>query len=237
MPLRALKRRLVATAARRYRRAGPFAYHFARGKLQGDPVFAALLARRLVPDGARILDLGCGQGLLAAWLAAAAERHGAGDWHEGWPAPPTGWSFRGIELSPRAVARATAALGALAPVEVGDIRLVAYAAADAVVLLDVLHYLDEPSQRAVLARALAALSPAGVLLIRVGDADGGLRFRFSNWVDRAVLFARGQGFAPLHCRRLGDWIDVLERLGCRTDAVPMSGATPFANVLLVARPR
>ncbi len=237
MHLRALKRRLVATAARRYRSAGPFAYHFARGKLGGDPVFAALLARRLVPDGARILDLGCGQGLLAAWLAAAVERHRAGEWYEGWPAPPTGWSFRGIDLSRRAVARATAALGAGACVEVGDIRAVAYAPSDAVVLLDVLHYLDEPGQRAVLGRALAALAPAGVLLIRIGDGDGGLRFRVSNWVDRVVLLARGRGFAPLHCRRLRDWIGVLERLGCRTDAVPMSGATPFANVLLVARPQ
>ena len=40
----ALKANLVATAAARYRAVGRFAYHFARGKLHRDPVFAALLA-------------------------------------------------------------------------------------------------------------------------------------------------------------------------------------------------
>jgi hypothetical protein len=104
----ALRRCLVDAAAGRYRAAGRFAYHFARGRLSGDPVFGTLLTQGLVPGGARILDLGCGQGLLASWLAAAVECHGAGDWHAGWP-PPATWSFRGIELVPRDVARAAGA--------------------------------------------------------------------------------------------------------------------------------
>src|SRR5262249_53534098 len=60
-------RALVAAAALRYRAAGRFAYYFARGKLAGDPAFRAVLERGLVADGA-VLDIGCGQGLLAAWL-------------------------------------------------------------------------------------------------------------------------------------------------------------------------
>ena len=42
----------------------------AGGKLRGDPVYAALLAQGLLAGRARVLDLGCGQGLLAAWLLA-----------------------------------------------------------------------------------------------------------------------------------------------------------------------
>lgn len=58
---------------------GRFAYHFARGKLGGDPVFLALLERGLLSDRARILDLGCGQGLLAAWLLAARRQFESGE--------------------------------------------------------------------------------------------------------------------------------------------------------------
>lgn len=233
----ALKRRLVDAAAPRYRPAGRFAYHFARGKLGGDPVFGALLAHGLVPDRARILDLGCGQALLASWLAAAEECYRAGEWYAGWPAPPAAWSFRGIELTSRDVARARQALGAVADVEAGDIRTAEFGAADVVVILDVLHYMDAASQEAVLGRVRAALSPAGVLVLRIGDASGGLPFRISNWVDRTVPFLRGRGWVRLHCRSLPQWIGLLERLGFRTDAIPMSANTPSANVLLVARPR
>ena len=35
---------LHRTASERYRRCGPFSWHFARGKLGHDPVFRALLA-------------------------------------------------------------------------------------------------------------------------------------------------------------------------------------------------
>jgi SAM-dependent methyltransferase len=237
MEPRALRQRLVDAAAERYRPAGRFAYHFARGKLAGDPVFGALLAQSLVPDRARILDLGCGQGLLASWLVAAEEFHRAGDWYAGWPPPPAAWSFRGIELMPRAVSRARPALAAVASVEVGDIRTADFRAADTVVIFDVLHYMDTASQQAVLGRVRATLSAAGVLLLRIGDAGGGLPFRISNWVDRTVLAVRGRGSVRLRCRSLTEWIGLLERLGFRTDAIPMSANTPFANVLLVARPR
>ena len=234
---RAFRRRLVDAAAERYWPAGRFAYHFARGKLAGDPVFCELLARGLVPDAAHVLDLGCGQGLLASWLMAAEECHRAGEWYEGWPPPPTAWSFRGVELMSRDVARAREALAEMGSVEVGDIRTVDFGMADAVVILDVLHYMGTASQEAVLGRVRTALSPSGVLLLRIGDAGGGLPFRISNWVDQAVSFVRGHGLLRLHCRSLRDWIALLERLGFRTDAIPTSANTPFANVLLVARPR
>jgi len=232
-----LKRVLVEDAAGRYRSADRFAYHFARSKLNGDPAFTAMLARGLIPDAARILDLGCGQGLLAAWLAAAVERFRAHEWHDAWPAPPARWTYRGIELKSRDVARANAALGTLARVEVGDIRAAHFGQADAVVILDVLHYMDQAYQEAVLAKVRAALSRLGVLLLRIGDASAGLPFRLSNIVDHTVLLVRGHGWPPLHCRTVAEWLDLLGGVGFRTETVPMSAGTPFANVLLVARPK
>ena len=229
--------RIVTHAAARYRPAGLFAFLFARGKLRGDPVYAAVLARRLVDDRAIVLDLGCGQGLLGAWLDEAAACHRRGEWHEGWPAPPELRSYRGIELSPREVARARIALGAHATVEVGDIRTADLGSADVIVMLDVLHYLDRASQDRALERARAALRPAGTLLLRVGDAAAGFGFTAGRFVDRLVQFCRGRGTGRLHCRTLGEWSGALERAGFASVPTPMSDGPPFANVLIVAIPR
>jgi SAM-dependent methyltransferase len=232
-PVRA---RLLAAACEPYRAAGRFAYHFARGKLGGDPAFTAILERGLLGGRSRILDLGCGQGLLAAWLHAAARCWTEGCWPAGWAPPPTQVSWRGIELMPRDVERARRALGPAAALTLGDIRSASFGSADAVVILDVLHYLGFEEQRAVLRRVRAALSVPGVLLLRVGDRAGGLRFQISRWVDHAALLARGHGLAALHCRGIAQWRTLLRECGFDSEPVPMSQGTPFANVMLIAHP-
>lgn len=229
--------RLVAAAADRYVSSGGFAHFFARGKLRGDPVFAALLARGLIPDGARILDLGCGQGLLSAWLDAARKSYEAGEWIDAWPPAPRPASIRGIELMPRDVARAQRALGAMAIIEVGDIREADYGEADVVALLDVLHYMNGPDQETVLRRVRAAIGPAGMLLLRVGDAGGGWRFRATRSVDAVARWIRGHGSTQTCFRTLPDWFAILTGIGFATRAIPMSAGTLFANVLIVATPR
>jgi hypothetical protein len=90
-------------------------------------------------------------------------------------------------------------------------------------------------QDAVLGRVRDALAGGGVLLLRVGDADAGLPFRLSNWVDWTVALARGHGAARFHCRSVAQWRSALETLGFAVQAEPMSRGTPFANVLLSAR--
>jgi len=106
-----------------------------------------------------------------------------------------------------------------------------------VVTVDVLHCVDPATQEAVLRRARASLPQASLLLLRIGDASAGAPFRISNWVDRMVLMMKGHGGVKLHCRAVADPIELLDRLGFDTDVVPMSAGTPFANVLLVGRPR
>jgi len=240
---------LLDRACAPYRPAGQFAWRFARGKLGGDPVFKALIERGLIPDNARVLDLGCGQGLLASWLAAARQQYEESlqvrkappvpAWPEHWPAAPRIQDFHGVEIMPRDVDRAQAALGDWGPapgLPLGDFRDVPFNTCDAVVILDVLHYIDIPAQDAVLTRVRDALAPDGVLLLRVGDASAGLPFKISNWVDHVVTFVRGHRLPQLHCRELSQWQSALRRLGFRLDAgIPLSQGTPFANVLLVAR--
>jgi len=231
---RSLRGMLLDRACAPYRQVGRFAYYFARGKLRADPVFRAILELGLLRGQQRILDLGCGQGLLAAWLRAAAQCYEHGTWPAGWPPAPSPRSMRGIELMAREVAWARRALGPACEVLQADIRSAVFGSADAVVMLDVLHYIPAQSQLEVLQRVRAALPPGGLLLLRVGDADGGLRFRFTRWVDRLIMLARGRGAVALHCRSIEQWRELLRE--CRFDsrAEPMSHGTPFANVLLIA---
>ena len=62
---------LLNAASAPYREAGRFSWRFARGKLGLDPVFRHLLREGLIKPNARVLDIGCGQGLLASLLRIA----------------------------------------------------------------------------------------------------------------------------------------------------------------------
>jgi len=214
-----LSRQLLDAATARYRPAGRFAYHFARGKLGGDPAFAAIANQGWIAPGSRVLDLGCGQGLLASLLIATG----------------SGCRVHGIELMPEDARRATTALGDAARIVCGDIRSEDFGQADTAVILDVLHYIDYDEQDRVLQRLRTALRPDGQLLLRVGDADAGLPFKLSNWVDHVVTFVRGHRLSRLYCRPLGRWREALEGLGFQVEVVPLSHGTPFANVMLKAR--
>ncbi len=226
---------LVDAASAPYRRAGRFAWHFARGKLARDPVFRHLIETGLIAPRARVLDIGCGQGLLASLLRSAGEFKRSGRWPQAWAAAPAAAQVTGIELMPREIARARAALGDDATFISGDMRTAKFPPADTVVMLDVLHYIAPAEQDDVLARARRALTAGGTLLLRVGDATAARRFRLTRWVDRLVTIARGRGRVPQFGRTLAAWAAQLESLGLDVQSEPMSRGTPFANVLLVAR--
>ncbi len=229
------RRALVVAASARYAPAGRSAVYFARGKLGHDPMFMDLLARGLLPGGGRLLDLGCGRGLLAAWLEEALALHRTGHWPANWPAPPAFGHYLGIEQMESDVAWARAALSPPAEVVQGDIRTTPFPPAKAIVLLDVLHYVPRVDQALVLGRVHSALESGGTLLLRVGDAGGGPRFRLSASVDRLVASVRGRRLARLYCRSLAEWLALLAGEGFEVRTLPINRRTPFADRLLIAR--
>ncbi len=226
---------LLNAAARRYVPAGRFAVGFARGKLRHDLVFAALLQRGLVPDGARLLDLGCGQGALLALLVAAREEYRAGRWPAGWPAPPSHLRLRGVEVLHADVRRARLALGGDAEIEEADLRVARVTPSDVIALLDVAHYLEPPAQERLLTAVADALAPGGLFLMRVGDVAARIPALLTRIIDHLVTLSRGSGLHPFHCRTIPQWVAALERRGLTVAVEPKSDGTPFANVLLVAR--
>jgi SAM-dependent methyltransferase len=228
-------RALARQAASGYPARDLTARHFGFGKLTGDPVFRHILENALIPPGARLLDLGCGQGVLAALLQAAKGRHAARDWPAAWPAPPHPRRIRGIDLRRKDIERARAAGVEASEWICGDIRTTEFGRADAVVILDVLHYIDYAAQAQVLARARDSLADGGVLLLRVADESPTLRFRITLAIDRAMMRLRGHRLARFYCKPVATWRQELAALGFAVEAVPMSAGTPFANTLLISR--
>ncbi len=224
-------------ASEPYRRAGHFAWRFARGKLGLDPVFQHLLSQGLIAPRAHVLDIGCGQGLLASLLRACTLLAPQGRWPSQWAAAPAAARVTGIDLRPRDIERARASLGGAAEFVCGDMRQIPFPEADTVVLLDVLHYINVAEQNEVLVRVRRALPPQGTLLLRVGDATARPGFRFSQWVDTVVAWMRLHRVVPLAGRPLAEWVAQLESLGFDVRSQPMSRGTLFSNVLLVAKVR
>jgi SAM-dependent methyltransferase len=229
------ERALIDAASRRYRAAGPVAQHFARGKLRHDPVYFALLRRGGLPDPLRLVDLGCGQGILLALLLEARSLMRAGRWPGDWPRPPSRLALRGIERWPAELRRARSALGAEAEIDGCDLRVAAIPACDVVTGIDVLHYLEPDAQEALLARIHRALAPGGELILRVSDGSAGLRGVLTRAADRLGAFTKGGRAGAMHVRPIREWLSALEKHGFEARAEPMSEGTPFANVWIVAR--
>lgn len=233
-----LKRQLLEAACAPYRASGHFHYHWARGKLGHDPLFAALLEQGHLRGCQRVMDLGCGRGLLAAWFLAAERLHASGGWPADFPVP-SGLAFAGLDLQASACSAGNQALqplfGTRVQLRPGDICQAQLQGFDAITLFDVLHYLSFAQQEALLDHLRAALPAGGLLLLRIGNAQGGWRFRFSQWVDLAVARAQGLRVGALCCRDPAAWTLALQQRGFAVQAQAMASGTPFANVLISAR--
>ena len=139
--------------ARRYRNMEPYPRMFARFKQRMDPLFAELAT--LVPkkpDIANILDVGCGYGVPACWLA---DRY-------------PGATICGIDPDPERVRVATLALGdrgrifrkSAPDLPSMDVLL------DLVIMLDMSHYLQDWELEKTVECIHERLLPGGRLIIR-----------------------------------------------------------------------
>ncbi len=166
-------------------RAGTWTFLEEPGELARYAVVAGAI-RRLAPGGA-VLDVGCGEGVLADHLEPGGCRR-----------------YLGIDLSETAVAAALRRAGpdtrfAVADAEDWPLR----GPFDAVVLNECLYYMREPLELA--RRAAAALAPGGVLVVSM--------FRTGRTRGLARLLARELGRIEevTIASRRGAWIVTLHR--------------------------
>jgi 2-polyprenyl-3-methyl-5-hydroxy-6-metoxy-1,4-benzoquinol methylase len=144
---------------------------------------------------------------------------------------------RGVDWDEKKVedGRAAAARPPALPVELeqGDARSHALAAADTVLLIDLVHYFTVEEQDAILRRAAEAVRPGGRLVVREADTERGWR----SWatlleekVFTALRFNRGERVKFRPAREIAA---ILQDEGLTVRVEPAWGKTPFSNVLIV----
>lgn len=221
---------LASAAADRYITSSITAWEFARGKLRGDPLYREVLLGGWLPSGGRLLDIGCGQGLMLA-LLAEAERFERGRLVRSGTPLPRFERMVGIELRPHRARLARAALGSDAEIVESDARTMTAGTCRVVLLFDVLHMMPETDQEALLAAAVDALETGGVILVREADASAGWRFQTVRAGNRLMALASGAWRQPLAFRTGGEWRELFSRHGLDVEGAPAGAGTPFANQL------
>lgn len=204
---------LARRTGERYAPLGRWRQGWAEGKTFYDPVFWALTGR--LPREGRIVDVGGGEGLLAAWLGAAGSEA----------------SVHVVDVDADRVAVAQR-VGVDAVV--GDARTAQLGTCDALVCIDVLHYLPPAEQAAVVARFAAALRPGGLLVLRDPEVGRGARSRWTTLSER-LFVATGRHAGEGVTATGGDALAAL-LAGAFEDVRTEDCSTgPFANVLVSGR--
>jgi uncharacterized protein len=160
-------------AVQRYRHLEAYPRLFARFKIRCDPMFPRLAD--FVRPGWKVLDVGCGYGVPAAWLLTLYPE------------------LRFVACDPiaeraRIAARVLGEKAKVLPVGALDLPL-DQEKADAVLLLDVLHHLQDKEIVELLSRLKAALSPEGRLIVRL--TLPGTAFSLFRFVEESRLRIKG----------------------------------------------
>ena len=157
----------------RYKHLEAYPRLFARFKILLDPMFPRLAD--FVKPGWKVVDVGCGYGVPAAWLLTLYPD----------------LEFVACDPAAGRARIATKVLGVKAKVaNVGALDLALdHGQANAVLLLDVLHYFQDKEVVELLGRLRAALSRRGRLIIRL--TLPGTRFSLFRFVEEKRLWVKG----------------------------------------------
>jgi SAM-dependent methyltransferase len=216
---------LLARAIDTYKPLGRWEHRWAQGKLANDPAFPAVGARIRDLNPRIMLDVGCGEGYLLAYVRAIAPQI----------------ELVGLDYDKKRLDVARRALGGkhlggkqCVQLIEGDVRSAALPPADVVTCLDVLHYLPDEGQDAILGRLAKILRPGGTLLVRDGESGNGLRSLATLWSERVAVFLGRHRGATVNLRPRSATIATLQSQGLTVHAEDCREGTLLANVLFTA---
>lgn len=176
-----------------------------------------------LPKMGKILDLGCGHGLLSMALALQSpEREVLGIDHD----------ESRIQLAKKA--------GALLPhlrFEKGSLLQLPESLFDGIALIDVLHYFSAAEQSAILKDCYDRLQPGGTLIFREVNPSGGLVSRWNRVYEKLATasgFTRSESKTSHHFRTPDEWLSLVKKIGFSVRAERCSSIL-FADILFVGK--
>lgn len=206
-------------AAARFR-GRHFLHGYARGKARWDPAYPAVV-QRLADSSHRLLDVGCGVGLLAAYLRESGCRQ----------------PILGIDLNGRKINTARQRVAAFYPgieFQVADARTLPDFSGD-IVMLDVLHYLDPAAQQALLDAVADRIAPGGRAMIRTAFRQRCWRYYATLAEEMLIRLIGWIRAGPSRFPTREQVTQPFARRGWEVAVSPMWGRTPFNSYFVEAR--
>lgn len=199
---------------------GPRLKGYVRGKLRIDPMYAVVF-ERLRGSNLPILDLGCGIGILPYYLRQRGlqSRMIGVDWDAG-----------RIAVAQQAARASHRNLSFIHQDARTPIRFQGH-----MVMLDLLHYINDDDQRRLLDTAAASLAPGGVAVIRQCPRDASTRFKLTNVAERLARALRWHKGSTINFPTRETIATPFRARGFTEEIFPMWGGTPFNNYLFVFR--
>jgi 2-polyprenyl-3-methyl-5-hydroxy-6-metoxy-1,4-benzoquinol methylase len=210
-----------ADILRTFRTAGPLTKAYLRIKFKICPV---LEVESHIPRRGRIIDLGCGNGLLAAIMTlGSAERR-----------------ITGYDLDPKKirVAEELKIANAWSNIDFrpGNITAMDYPQTDVFTLIDVLYLIPFSDQYTILRRCARALRPDGLLVIK--EMDTRPRWKYAWNLIQETLAVKVIGFtlgSRFFFRACPDFLTILSSLGFQTTVIGLDRGYPYPHILYLCR--
>jgi 2-polyprenyl-3-methyl-5-hydroxy-6-metoxy-1,4-benzoquinol methylase len=171
----------------------------------------------MLSDRGRILDVGCGFGLFAAYFGQTHPRR----------------RITGIDPNARRIGLARCVADRLGMSQntfvVGDVRDARLEGPfDAAYVLDVMHHLPGPDQWRVLERLRSLLARGGLLLLKDITTEPRTGLLFTEALDRLMVGWR----EPLCYRHHREWARMLTELGFTVRMVRVPDVLPYPHVVI-----
>lgn len=175
----------------------------------------------LLPDEGRILDIGCGFGLFAAYFGQTQPAR----------------RIVGVDPNARRIdlaRKVSAGLGLENTFMPGDARTVDLEGGFAgAYVLDVMHHIPAADQLPLLARLRDLLAPRGVLVVKDITTEPAFGLEFTRLLDRVMV-----GWEePLAYRHHREWGEMLTSLGFHVRMVRVPDVLPYPHVVIAATKR
>jgi dolichyl-phosphate beta-glucosyltransferase len=170
----------------------------------------ARMASKAAPEG-KILDLGCGHGLLALTAALQSPRR----------------QVLGVDHDEARIAMARAAAQGIPNARFETALMLPFpeGAFRGIFMIDVLHYFDPQAQEELLKGAWERLEPGGVVIVREVNPHGGFASWFNRFYEKVATgigFTRSRSGTHHSFKSVTEWEDLISRQGFRVSSMPCS---------------